>query len=80
MPDPVRAEAEPAAVPKITATTRAQAMALLDQVAGFLRGAEPSSPIPLLVERARALADRDFITVLRAVLPSSSLFDITTES
>jgi len=54
-------------------TSRAQAIALLDQVQRFFRHAEPSSPVPMLCERARALAERDFMGVLREVLPKSSL-------
>jgi len=53
--------------------SRAQAIALLDQVQRFFRNAEPSSPVPMLCDRARALAERDFMGVLREVLPKSSL-------
>lgn len=50
-------------------TSRAEALALLDQVAAFYRFVEPSSPVPLLVDRARALAGRDFTALLQAMLP-----------
>jgi len=53
--------------------SRAQAIALLDQVQRFFRQAEPSSPVPMLCDRARALAERDFMGVLREVLPKASL-------
>jgi type VI secretion system protein ImpA len=53
--------------------TRSQAIALLDLVQRFFRKSEPSSPVPMLCERARALADRDFMSVLRDVLPKSAL-------
>jgi len=53
--------------------SRTQAIALLDQVQRFFRHAEPSSPVPMLCDRARALAERDFMGVLREVLPKSSL-------
>jgi type VI secretion system protein ImpA len=53
--------------------SRSQAVALLDQVQRFFRGAEPSSPVPMLCERARALAERDFMAVLRDVLPKAAL-------
>ena len=53
--------------------SRAQAIALLDQVQRYFRHAEPSSPVPMLCDRARALAERDFMGVLREVLPKSSL-------
>jgi len=53
--------------------TRSQAIALLDLVQRFFRKSEPSSPVPMLCERARALAERDFMSVLRDVLPKSAL-------
>ena len=53
--------------------SRSQAVALLDQVQQFFRAAEPSSPVPMLCERARALAERDFMGVLRDVLPKAAL-------
>jgi type VI secretion system protein ImpA len=53
--------------------SRAQAIVLLDQVQRFFRHAEPSSPVPMLCDRARALAERDFMGVLRDVLPKSAL-------
>jgi type VI secretion system protein ImpA len=52
---------------------RSQALALLEQVGNYLRSAEPSSPIPYLVDRARDLAHRDFLSVLKALLPTDSL-------
>ncbi|WP_400770266.1 type VI secretion system ImpA family N-terminal domain-containing protein [Methylosinus sporium] len=54
--------------PSFSATTRVQALLLLDDIARYFRIAEPSSPIPCLIDRARALADKDFIAVLGAVL------------
>jgi type VI secretion system protein ImpA len=53
--------------------SRAQALALLDMVQRYFRHAEPSSPVPMLCERARALAQRDFMGVLKDVLPKSAL-------
>ena len=50
--------------------TRAEAMALLDQVAGFYRWAEPSNPIPLLIERAKALSTIDFLSLLKEIAPT----------
>ncbi|OAI25092.1 hypothetical protein A1351_17275 [Methylosinus sp. R-45379] len=54
--------------PSFSATTRTHALLLLDDIARYFRIAEPSSPIPCLIDRARALADKDFIAVLGAVL------------
>ena len=61
------------APPVFTAGSRAEALALLDQVAAYLRVAEPSSPVPFLIERARDLAQRDFLSVLKALLPADAL-------
>jgi len=52
-------------------TTRADAMRLLDLVLDYYRRYEPSSPLPLLVERARRLADKNFIDILRDLAPDS---------
>jgi type VI secretion system protein ImpA len=72
-------EAVPAAVrgPAGTAallaavTTRADAMRLLDLVLDYYRRCEPSSPVPLLLDRARRLADKNFIDILRDLAPDS---------
>ena len=50
-------------------TTRADALRLLDLACQYYRRYEPSSPLPLLVERARSLADKDFIDILRELAP-----------
>jgi type VI secretion system protein ImpA len=54
-------------------TNRGQALALLEQVSAFFRNVEPSSPVPFLADRARELAQRDFLSLLVDVLPSGSL-------
>jgi type VI secretion system protein ImpA len=61
-----RAEAQPA-------PTRIAALALIDAVASHMRRVEPSSPLPYLLERARALASRDFLSLLHEVLPEDNL-------
>jgi type VI secretion system protein ImpA len=61
-----RREAPPAA-------SRAAALALIDSVAAHLRKAEPSSPGPFLLDRAKVLATRDFLTLLKDILPEDSL-------
>jgi len=53
--------------------SRAQALAMLESVQRYFRHTEPSSPVPMLCERARALAERDFMGVLEDVLPKSAL-------
>jgi len=57
----------------IEAKTRADAFKLLEQTAAFYRTTEPSSPLPYLIERARNLADQDFLSLLKHVLPAGAL-------
>lgn len=61
---------------QFVAQTRGQALGLLEDVSGYLKTNEPGSPIPWLIERARALAERDFLSILRALLPESALKDL----
>jgi type VI secretion system protein ImpA len=56
-----------------TAENRGQALILLGQIAGFFRTSEPSSPIPFLTDRARELAQRDFLSLLHDILPQGAL-------
>jgi type VI secretion system protein ImpA len=60
--------AEPASRPAAV-TTRTEALRLLDLVCQYYRTYEPSSPLPLLLERARRLADKDFLEILRDLAP-----------
>ena len=69
-------EAEAPPVQIFEAATRQQALALMDRIASFFKASEPSSPVPWLIERARALAERDFLSLLREVLPKTSLCEI----
>jgi len=55
------------------AETRARAFALIEQVAAHLRSVEPSNPAPYLLDRARSLATRDFLSLLGEVFPSDDL-------
>lgn len=59
--------------PEYVVDSRAQAFGMLDQIATFFRTAEPSSPIPMLLERIRDLGQRDFFSLLRSVLPADAL-------
>jgi type VI secretion system protein ImpA len=61
-----RADASPA-------PSRAAALALIDSVASHMRRVEPSSPAPYLLDRAKALASRDFLSLLHDVLPEDNL-------
>jgi type VI secretion system protein ImpA len=73
--------AQPArgALPRYRVESRSQAVALLDQVQRYFRHSEPSSPVPMLCERARAFAERDFMGVLRDVLPKAALKNIAAD-
>jgi type VI secretion system protein ImpA len=54
-----------------TIGTRDDAMRTLDAVAAFFRANEPSSPVPLFIERAKRLVGKDFLAVLEDVIPDS---------
>ena len=53
----------------ITVASRAEAIARMRAVAGFYRHAEPSNPVPLLMDKACALAQQDFLSLLGDILP-----------
>ena len=55
------------------APSRAEALAILEAVATHLRRVEPSSPAPFLLDRARTLAARDFVSLLQDLLPADDL-------
>ena len=50
-------------------TSREDAVRALDAVAEFFRRSEPSSPVPLLVERAKRLVSKNFLEVLQELAP-----------
>jgi type VI secretion system protein ImpA len=56
--------------------TRRDAMRLLDLVVIFFRQAEPASPIPLLIARAREIGERDFTNLLKDLFNESVLRSI----
>lgn len=55
------------------APSRAAALAGIEAVASHLRKVEPSSPLPYLLDRARILATRDFLSLLHEVLPEDNI-------
>ena len=63
------APAKAAPVLAITVASRAEAIARMRAVAGFYRHAEPSNPVPLLMDKACALAQQDFLSLLGDILP-----------
>ena len=54
-----------------TIRSRQDAIRALDAVASFFRQNEPSSPIPLIVERAKRLVSKDFLEVLADIAPEA---------
>ncbi|MDE2582401.1 MAG: type VI secretion system protein TssA [Rhodospirillales bacterium] len=50
-------------------SSRADALRLLDLVCDYYQRAEPSSPLPLLIGRARRLAELPFLEVVRDLAP-----------
>jgi type VI secretion system protein ImpA len=69
----VTEESNDSEVPAFRAANRRAAMLLLQQVATHFRRAEPSSPIPLLLDRAEGIAGKDFFGLLREAFPAGSL-------
>ncbi len=53
---------------QFSATTRAEASALMRNVEQFYKRTEPSSPIPLLVEKARNFVAKDFTAILKEMV------------
>jgi type VI secretion system protein ImpA len=72
-PNGAGAVSESGGAPPYRIEFRTQAITLLEQIQRFFLHAEPSSPVPMLCDRARALAERDFMGVLREVLPKAAL-------
>jgi type VI secretion system protein ImpA len=62
-------DAAPAAPGSIR--SREEAIRALDAVAEFFRRSEPSSPIPLFLERAKRLVSKDFLEVLKDIAPDA---------
>jgi type VI secretion system protein ImpA len=69
----------PSTPPRYRIGSRSQALELLRLVQLYFRHSEPSSPVPMLCERARALGERDFMGVLRDVLPKAALKALDTD-
>lgn len=76
-PDAPRSEggAEPAraasGAPIGAIKSREDAIRALEAVAAYFRQAEPSSPLPLLLDRAKRLVAKDFLEVLADIAPGA---------
>jgi type VI secretion system protein ImpA len=51
--------------------SRQDAIRALDAVAAFFRQTEPSSPIPMILDRAKRLVSKDFLEVLADIAPDA---------
>ena len=51
--------------------TRQDVVRVLEQICDFYKKTEPSSPVPLLLQRARRLVDMDFVQLLTDLTPES---------
>jgi type VI secretion system protein ImpA len=70
--EPVAGEAaDGAAAAGGVVKSRQDAMKALDAVADFFKRTEPSSPIPMLVARAKRLVSKDFLEVLADIAPDA---------
>jgi type VI secretion system protein ImpA len=78
----IAAANQEAAVPAVEqrafapAPTRAAALVLIESVAAHMRATEPSSPAPYLLDRAKALASRDFLSLLKDLLSEDALSNL----
>jgi type VI secretion system protein ImpA len=50
--------------------TRADVLAALDRIIAYYEKNEPTSPLPLLLARAKRLVNADFLTIIRELAPS----------
>lgn len=50
-------------------TTRQEAIAAIDRILAYYREHEPSSPLPLLLQRAKRLATKSFMEILQDLAP-----------
>jgi type VI secretion system protein ImpA len=49
--------------------SRADVVATLERICEYYRQYEPSSPLPLLLDRAKRLVDKDFLAILEEIAP-----------
>ena len=54
-----------------TIQSRADVIRALDLICDFYRQNEPSSPVPLILQRAHRLVDKDFITIMTDLTPEA---------
>jgi type VI secretion system protein ImpA len=52
-------------------TTRADVIKALDLICNYYRQYEPSSPVPLILQRAHRLVDKDFLAIMSDLTPDA---------
>ena len=52
-------------------STREEAVRILDLVCSYLERHEPSNPAPLLIRRAQRLMTKNFVEIVRDLMPDS---------
>jgi type VI secretion system protein ImpA len=57
------------AAPSGEVNSRQDVIRLLDKICAYYEKHEPSSPVPLLLTRARRLVDKSFIEILQDLAP-----------
>ena len=62
-------EAAPAARVDGEIRTRDDVVRTLERLCDYFRKHEPSSPVPLLLQRAKSLVAKDFLAILRELTP-----------
>ena len=75
MPDEAAGDARSGAGPPVrtaapgTIGSRADVERALDRIIEYYNESEPSSPLPILLKRARRLIGADFMTILQDIAP-----------
>jgi len=65
------AAAAPPPAPPGEVNTRADVLDALDKICKYYAKHEPSSPLPMLLKRARKLAEMDFVDIIKDMVPDS---------
>ena len=52
-------------------TTREDVIAALDKVCEYYNQYEPSSPLPLLIQRCKRLVSANFLDIIRDIIPEA---------
>jgi type VI secretion system protein ImpA len=71
-PDAAARPATPAAAPIAgEINSRADVVRMLDKILAYYQRNEPSSPVPMLIERAKRLAPKNFFEIMEELAPES---------